>query len=152
MRSSEEETVVKCGKVTEESDITARSIRKTYWNSAKVLQYRPHTRVKKVRRPTENDKRLTLNIHRAKAVGLKCIPYITGKGTAFVWQRVEGVTLITCYLTSSVNIEKFERKLNGIKDFMRIIQGLIMKWWPSVTWLRRKQETLPSLDYVFAKE
>lgn len=56
----------------------------------------------------------------------KLTPNKSGKGNCFVWVKVEDVTIVSCYLTPSDNIEEFERKLNGIEDFIRMTPGHVI--------------------------
>lgn len=51
------------------------------------------------------------------------IPKKSGKGNCFTWVQIDNLTLISCYLTPSDNIDVFQAKLDGIEDFVREIRG-----------------------------
>lgn len=56
----------------------------------------------------------------------KVKPKHSGKGNGFVWVQIEGVTLISCYLTPSDSIEEFKAKVYAIEDEIRNIGGLTL--------------------------
>lgn len=53
-------------------------------------------------------------------------PRRSGKGDGFVWLQFGHITLISCYLTPSDNIEEFQRKIDGIEDIARDIGGHLL--------------------------
>lgn len=53
-------------------------------------------------------------------------PKKTGKGNCFTWVQIENLTLVSCYLTPSDNIDMFQAKLDGIEDYLRETLGDII--------------------------
>lgn len=49
-----------------------------------------------------------------------------GKGNGFVWAWFDNLTVISCYLTPSDNVDAFQRKLDEIEDLVRDRQGPII--------------------------
>lgn len=53
-------------------------------------------------------------------------PTNNGKGNGFVWVQIDGITIVSCYLTPSDSIEEFRIKLDGIEDEIRRIDGQLI--------------------------
>lgn len=50
----------------------------------------------------------------------------SGRGNGFVWIQLPKVTLISCYLTPSDNVNEFEAKMDNIEDIARDIGGNLL--------------------------